>query len=69
MLYLKIYNEKCSLCRFGDGEFDIILNDDGTFSVINTFKYFEQSAKEALSAFSTPIYDENQKQHRSLHYT
>ena len=40
---------------------NVFLNDDGTFSVINTFKYFEQSAKEALSAFSAPIYDEDQK--------
>ena len=30
---------------------NVFLNDDGTFSVINTFKYFEQSAKEALSTF------------------
>lgn len=40
---------------------NVFLNDDGTFSVINTFKYFEQSAKEALSTFSAPIYDEDQK--------
>ena len=29
---------------------NVFLNDNGTFSVINTFKYFEQSAEEALSA-------------------
>ena len=40
---------------------NVFLNDDGTFSVINTFKYFEQSAKKALSTFSAPIYDEDQK--------
>lgn len=40
---------------------NVFLNDGGTFSVINTFKYFEQSAKEALSTFSAPIYDEDQK--------
>ena len=40
---------------------NVFLNDGGTFSVINTFKYFEQSAEEALSTFSAPIYDEDQK--------
>ena len=42
-LLKKIYIEKCSLCRFGDGEFDIILNQERSW-----FQKYNEKMAETL---------------------
>lgn len=48
-LLMKIYEEKCSLCRFGDGEFDIILNGERSWFQ-NPDKKMAEKLKEVLQS-------------------